>query len=62
LFAGINLSGGVLRPDTKADEAFYGRSVSPRDLLAGKGGLATPSAARPFVAALSGAPASAAKR
>jgi SH3 domain-containing YSC84-like protein 1 len=32
-FAGINISGGVLRPDKSANEHTYGQSVSPRDVL-----------------------------
>lgn len=32
-FAGINLSGGVLRPDNSANEGAYGRSVHARDIL-----------------------------
>lgn len=34
-FAGINLSGGVLRPDTDANTEYYG-AVAPLDLLMGK--------------------------
>ena len=34
-FAGINLSGGVLRPDTDANKEYYG-AVAPHDLLLGK--------------------------
>jgi len=32
-FAGINLSGGVLRPDQSANERAYGPGVVPRDVL-----------------------------
>ena len=32
-FAGINLSGGVLRPDKSANERVYGSGVAPRDVL-----------------------------
>jgi lipid-binding SYLF domain-containing protein len=53
LFAGIDLSGGVLRPDTKADERAYGARVTARDIVAGTGGVAVPAAAQPFVRALS---------
>lgn len=35
VFAGINLSGGVLRPDTDANTEYYG-VVAPHDLLMGK--------------------------
>ena len=34
-FAGINLSGGVLRPDTDANKEYYG-AVVPHDVLMGK--------------------------
>jgi lipid-binding SYLF domain-containing protein len=33
-FAGINLSGGVLRPDTDANKQYYG-GLAPHDVLAG---------------------------
>jgi len=36
LFAGIDLSGGVLRPDTDANKDFYRRQVAARDVLFGK--------------------------
>jgi lipid-binding SYLF domain-containing protein len=52
VFAGINLSGGVLRPDKKADERAYGPTVAARDVASGAGGLSTPSAAMPFLQAL----------
>jgi lipid-binding SYLF domain-containing protein len=51
LFAGINLSGGSLRPDTDDNAAVYGAGVTPRDVLLG-GRVAAPSAARPFLDAL----------
>ena len=35
LFAGINLSGGVLRPDEDANTSVYGKGASPRTILAG---------------------------
>lgn len=36
LFAGIDLSGGVLRPDKDANADFYGRPVAAHDVLFGK--------------------------
>ena len=33
LFAGINLSGGVLKPDTDSNEDAYGKNVSAADVL-----------------------------
>ena len=50
LFAGVNLSGGVLKPDTDATQALYGREVSSRDVLAGT--IPAPAAAEPFMRAL----------
>jgi lipid-binding SYLF domain-containing protein len=35
VFAGINLSGGALRPDTDANKETYGAAGSPRDILFG---------------------------
>jgi lipid-binding SYLF domain-containing protein len=52
VFAGIDLSGGVLRPDKKADERAYGPTVAARDVAAGGGSLSRPSEAMPFLQAL----------
>src|SRR5438477_3594326 len=35
LFAGINLSGGVVRPDMDDNADLYGKNVSPRDVVMG---------------------------
>ena len=35
VFAGVNLSGGVLKPDTDANKDVYGPTMSPRDILFG---------------------------
>lgn len=51
VFAGIDLSGGVLRPDTDANKDFYGRPVAAHDVLFGPA-TTTNAAARDFVAAL----------
>src|SRR5262245_9022089 len=51
LFAGVNLSGGVLRPDDDADRMAYGANASPRTILASREISAPPEAA-PFLAAL----------
>jgi lipid-binding SYLF domain-containing protein len=51
LFAGINLSGGSLRPDADDNAAVYGAGVTPRDVLLG-GRVAAPAGARPFLDAL----------
>ena len=50
-FAGINLSGGVLRPEKSANEAAYGKSVDARDVLF-KGSVPVPAAAQTFVRTL----------
>jgi lipid-binding SYLF domain-containing protein len=56
LFAGIDLSGGVLRPDSSADRDFYGRAIVPRAVLVENASVPRPPAARSFIAALNGAP------
>jgi SH3 domain-containing YSC84-like protein 1 len=43
LFAGIDLSGGVLKPDTDDNAALYGKNVSAESIV--QGGKATPPAA-----------------
>jgi SH3 domain-containing YSC84-like protein 1 len=52
LFAGIDLSGGVLAPDTQADEHAYGRDVTARAVVDGTGRVAVPAAAQSFDRAL----------
>jgi SH3 domain-containing YSC84-like protein 1 len=51
LFAGIDLTGGVLRPDAWTDRDLYGRTITAREILTG-GRVPTPFATQPFVAAL----------
>jgi lipid-binding SYLF domain-containing protein len=51
LFAGINLSGGVLRPDEDANTSIYGKGASPRTILAGTG-ISAPPEASAFLRAL----------
>jgi lipid-binding SYLF domain-containing protein len=51
LFAGINLSGGVLRPDEDANRDAYGADATPSRVLANRG-LSAPTAATPFLQAL----------
>lgn len=51
LFAGIDLSGGVLRPDEDANADVYGRGKSAREVLAGTI-VPTDVAARDFLGAL----------
>jgi SH3 domain-containing YSC84-like protein 1 len=50
-FAGINISGGVLRPDKGANEHAYGASTAAREVLA-KNDAAAPAAARGFLSTL----------
>jgi lipid-binding SYLF domain-containing protein len=52
LFAGIDLSGGSLRPDTEADARAYGSGVTAREIVEGTRKVAVPPAARSFVRAL----------
>jgi lipid-binding SYLF domain-containing protein len=58
LFAGIDLSGGVLRPDEDANKSAYGADATPRTILASRE-ISAPPAAQPFLAALSSASAAA---
>jgi hypothetical protein len=52
LFAGIDLSGGVLRPDTEVDARAYGSAIPPRNIVDGTKRVAVPLAAQAFVNAL----------
>jgi lipid-binding SYLF domain-containing protein len=51
LFAGINLSGGVLRPDEDANTSVYAKGASPRTILAGTA-ISAPPEATAFLRAL----------
>ena len=50
LFAGIDVSGGVLRPDVDANHDLYGHDVSARAVLSD--GRKAPESTRPFMSAL----------
>jgi SH3 domain-containing YSC84-like protein 1 len=50
LFAGVTISGGVVKADANDNWDLYGRSVAPRDVLAGS--VKPPAAVQPFMAAL----------
>ena len=52
LFAGIDLSGGALRPDTEADARAYGPAIAARNIVNGTERVAVPQAAQVFVTAL----------
>ncbi len=51
LFAGIDLSGGVLRPDEDANKATYGRNATPSTILASRE-ISAPTEAAPLIRAL----------
>jgi len=51
LFAGIDLSGGVLKPDNDDNEDLYGRRIKPREILVDKT-VPPPAAANVFMASL----------
>jgi lipid-binding SYLF domain-containing protein len=59
VFAGINLSGGVLRPDTDANTNAYG-AVAAKDVLF-KGAATAPPEAESFMRSLRAAPATASR-
>jgi lipid-binding SYLF domain-containing protein len=52
VFAGIDLSGGVLRPDKEADARAYGPGTSAREVVTGAKSVTAPEAASPFLRAL----------
>ena len=56
-FAGIDISGGVLRPDEDANAGVYGRGATPQTILA-RSEISVPPPAAPFLNALAAAPAS----
>jgi len=52
VFAGIDLSGGTLQPDTDADARAYGSGVTARAIVEGTRHVVVPAAAQSFVRAL----------
>jgi len=50
VFAGISLNGATMRPDTKEDEALYGRKLTSREILTSN--MPPPAAAQPLIAEL----------
>jgi lipid-binding SYLF domain-containing protein len=52
LFAGIDISGGVLRPDKEADARAYGAGVSAREIIKGDRHVELSASARAFVNSL----------
>ncbi len=55
LFAGINLSGGVVKSNEEDNEDLYGPGIAPRDVVLGTS-VSAPAATEPFMAALKRAP------
>ncbi len=55
LFAGINISGGVVKSADEDNEDLYGPNVVPRDVVLG-GTISAPTSAEPFMIALRRAP------
>src|SRR5947208_504147 len=55
LLAGINLSGGVVKPDVEDNADLYGSKASPRDVVMG-GTVKAPAVTEPFMAALKRGP------
>jgi lipid-binding SYLF domain-containing protein len=51
LFAGINVSGGILKADPDDNRDLYGKDISPQDVLV-SGTVAPPAAVQPFMSAL----------
>jgi lipid-binding SYLF domain-containing protein len=51
LFAGVDLSGGVLKADKDNNRDLYGRAMTGRELLV-TNSVHAPKAAQPFMAAL----------
>jgi lipid-binding SYLF domain-containing protein len=49
LFAGIDLSGGVLRPDKDGNVRTYGSQVGAHDIVQGARGITVPAAAQAFL-------------
>jgi lipid-binding SYLF domain-containing protein len=52
VFAGIDLSGGALKPDKDADERAYGKGVNARDIALGAKPVPPPTEAATFMRAL----------
>jgi lipid-binding SYLF domain-containing protein len=53
IFAGIDVSGGMLHPDKEADARAYGPGVSARSVIEGGPTIHAPIEAEPFLASLS---------
>jgi lipid-binding SYLF domain-containing protein len=53
LFAGVDISGGTLKPDSDENARAYGSNVSARDIALGTASVVIPAQARAFTSALS---------
>jgi SH3 domain-containing YSC84-like protein 1 len=51
VFAGINIAGGVMKPDPDDNQDLYGHPIQPREVLVNPT-VGVPDVARPFIAAL----------
>jgi len=56
LFAGVDVSGGVLKTDDRANGNLYGSGISAKDIVAGERFRTVPAAARAFTNALARGP------
>lgn len=54
VFAGIDLSGGVLRPDKDANAHAYAEGITPKQVVEGTAHVTVPTEARAFLGALKG--------
>ena len=52
VFAGVDLSGGVLRPDSDGNAHAYGRQITAGDIVLGSRPVAMPAAAQSFIRTL----------
>jgi lipid-binding SYLF domain-containing protein len=52
IFAGVDLSGGTLKPDEDANERAYGPGINPSDVALGRQNVVIPPEAQAFVRAL----------
>lgn len=53
LFAGLDLTGGMLRADNDANRAYYGEDLKARDILTGTDAdMTMPDSARTFISTL----------
>jgi len=56
IFAGVNLSGGVVKPDESDNQDVYGKGVSPKDVVMAGAATPTPPEMLPFIRALDRTP------